>query len=367
MRHQITKGDRELAVKLAIEELEMLYRMHARGETPSLVRVAAELIRAKGRDGHAHDYKRKIDEHLRKFILPALGADTPIGAIEAKDLLAFKKGLGALDISPQTCNRILTSLRQIFKYAEDPCGYITAPALPRNYATRSWEQIEKWHLLKPDEIGQLLAIAPEEIRDILGYIANTGLRIGSALATETSWIDFQRMTVRYPASAMKGRHPHQVELNAAAARFLKSELASSPKKPFDYSYWFVLKRWMVMREQLGKPGLRIHDLRHSFVSNQLDAGTPIHVVRDMAAHRDLVITARYAHGTDEARRSAADRVQISVTSSPDLVAVTPDVTPSASRPKGRKAKTPVNHRGFLVPKGGIEPPTRGFSIPCSTN
>ena len=48
------------------------------------------------------------------------------------------------------------------------------------------------------------------------------------------------------------------------------------------------------------------------MSNQLGAGTAIHVVRDMAAHRSLSVTALYAHSTDEARRAASQRVQIAV-------------------------------------------------------
>jgi hypothetical protein len=36
------------------------------------------------------------------------------------------------------------------------------------------------------------------------------------------------------------------------------------------------------------------------------------VVRDMAAHRSLSVTALYAHSTDEARRAASQRVQIAV-------------------------------------------------------
>jgi integrase len=67
-----------------------------------------------------------------------------------------------------------------------------------------------------------------------------------------------------------------------------------------------------IREAAGFPELRIHDLRHSFVSNQLAAGTPIHVVREMAAHRSLPVTALYAHASDEARRAAAQRLEIRV-------------------------------------------------------
>ena len=110
----------------------------------------------------------------------------------------------------------------------------------------------------------------------------------------------------------------------------------------------------------------LHDLRHSFISNQLAAGTPIHVVRDMAAHRNLVITARYAHGTDEARRAAFDRVQIEVGAGPDRRtdpdAVAPTVAPSVVEVLRRKAsKSRKTRDEGEVPRDGIEPPTRGFS------
>jgi integrase len=367
LRELITKGSRDEASRRAVELIEQHYARWRRGHTPTLVRVAAELIHAKKREGRAADYTRKIEEHLRLYILPHLGADTEVADITPRQLLAFKHALGASDLDPQTCNRILTSLRQILKYAEDPAGYIVSPALPRNFPTAQWSAREAWQLLGPPEIGALLGTAPSEIRAFLGYVANTGVRVGTALATELSWIDRDRRIVRYPASAMKGRSAHTVELNDMALAFLEEALEASPAKPFPFSYWFVLKRWVVLRKAVGRPTLRMHDLRHSFVSNQLAAGTPVHVVQQMAAHRSLAVTALYSHATDEARRAAAGRVQIGVAPSAEGAVVPPNVPPSGRSAIGRKRKSPLKQEAFGVPGGGIEPPTRGFSIPCSTN
>lgn len=316
LRHLLTKGSRDEAVRIATREVEELYRSHERGATPTLLSVAAELVVAKRREGRSPDYTRKIEEHLRCFIVPSLGADTPVGAITSKDLLRFKHELAASDLEPETCNRVLTSLRQIMKYAADPAGYIVEPALPRNFRSAHWKTRERWQILTPPQITEMLRLAPDEVRPLLGYVANTGLRIGTALATEVSWIDFAERRVRYPASAMKGRHAHVVDMGAAAEMFLKQALAVSPKKPFPYSYWHLLKRWMVLRKQLGRPRLRIHDLRHSFISNQLAAGTPAHVVQALAAHRSLAVTSLYAHPSDEARKAAADRVQVGIEETP---------------------------------------------------
>jgi integrase len=308
-RRLLSKGNRDSAIRAAIEYTEELYRKHAVGPTPSVSEMAKQLIAHKQREGRSPDYTRKINEHVKKFIGPAIGEDTAIGNVTAKELIAFRAKLGASDLDHQTVNRILTSLRQIFKYAEEN-GDIIAPALPRNFGTPPWKNRERWQILEPSEISKLLRKAPDEVRPLFGYVANTGLRIGSALATERSWIDFGRHVVRYPASAMKGRYPHVVDLNSSAETFLRQACDRGGAKPFDYSYWFALDFWVQLRKELGRPKLRIHDLRHSFVSNQLAAGTPIHVVQQMAAHRSLAVTALYAHASDEARRLAAGRVEI---------------------------------------------------------
>jgi integrase len=308
-RRLLSKDSRDAAVRVAVEVVEDLYRKHARGPTPRLITVASELIAHKEREGRAKDYRRKIKEHLKGYIAPELGADTPVGDITSKQLVAFRHKLAASDLDHETCNRILVSARQILKYAEE-AGYITAPALPRNFRTPPWKARERWQILEPSDIAKLLKLAPEDVRPILGYVANTGLRIGSALLTERAWIDLERHTVTYPASAMKGRHRHTVDLNAPAERCLREALARGGEQPFPFSYWYLLDRWMPLRVAFGRPTLRIHDLRHSFISNQLAAGTPVHVVQQMAAHRSLAVTALYAHSSDEARRAAASRVQI---------------------------------------------------------
>lgn len=42
-----------------------------------------------------------------------------------------------------------------------------------------------------------------------------------------------------------------------------------------------------------------HALRHSFVTNLLRAGVPLHVVSRLAAHADVATTMRYARTTDD--------------------------------------------------------------------
>ncbi|MGF1469991.1 MAG: tyrosine-type recombinase/integrase [Sandaracinaceae bacterium] len=142
--------------------------------------------------------------------------------------------------------------------------------------------IETWIRLDPHEVAQVLEHVCIELRPLFTFVANTGLRIGTALGTQRRWIDWDRRHVNYPASAMKHRRRHTTELNAPAERALRVALANSPEEPFPQTYWYIYKRWAEARVAAGWPTLRIHDLRHSFISNQLEAGTPINVVRDLA-------------------------------------------------------------------------------------
>ena len=358
-RDLVGRGSLETISKRAIEQMQQRYRSHATGGQIPLSRVVAEMIAAKKKQGARQGYLRKIVEHFRSHIFPRLGADTPVGEISAKDLLEVKHALSRSNLTPRTANYVLTSLRQVMKYAVDPAGYAEAVPLPRNFAA-SEEAREAWQILSPAEIEDVIRRAPIEIQPLLGYLVNTGLRIGSALATRPEWFDRSRREVRYPGSAMKGRRSHVVFLNEAAERYLLDALAASPERPFPYSYHYVRDRWHTLRLEVGRPTLRLHDLRHSYVSAQLTAGTPIHVVQAMAAHRSVAVTALYAHPTDEAVQSAVARVSIAP-------AVTPDVTPARSTVSRRKPKSRGVSTASVVPRDGVEPPTRGFSIPCSTN
>ncbi len=233
------------------------------------------------------------------------------------------------------------------------------------------------------------------MRPLFTYIANTGLRVGSALATEVDWIDFAAHVVRYPKRVMKNRKPHVIELNPEAEQALHDELATSPHKPFDFSYWYALKRWHVAREAAGFPTFRIHDLRHSYITALLDSGVAIHVVRDIAAHRDLHVTQHYAHSSDDARRRAAAKVRIAAPRDANKGRLVPprDTNGGTSHPRhpggdpavfevhledleseNSKARAALRSAGprcsssdELVPGAGIEPATRGFSVPCSTD
>jgi len=64
--------------------------------------------------------------------------------------------------------------------------------------------------------------------------------------------------------------------------------------------------WKRIREAVGIPDVRLHDLRHSFASDALMGGVPLAIVGEMLGHRQPNTTKRYAHLANRVVREALE-------------------------------------------------------------
>ncbi|QGK71973.1 tyrosine-type recombinase/integrase [Allosaccharopolyspora coralli] len=70
------------------------------------------------------------------------------------------------------------------------------------------------------------------------------------------------------------------------------------------------RSWHPLRDRIGLPETRFHDLRHSCVSLLLDVGVPPHIVARIVGHSDSRITMSiYAHASLDEQREALDRLE----------------------------------------------------------
>jgi site-specific recombinase XerD len=58
--------------------------------------------------------------------------------------------------------------------------------------------------------------------------------------------------------------------------------------------------------KLEKESHELHAMRHYFVTNLFKAGVGAPTVRDLAGHRHMQVTARYAHSDEGSRRRGID-------------------------------------------------------------
>lgn len=66
------------------------------------------------------------------------------------------------------------------------------------------------------------------------------------------------------------------------------------------------RTWKNIREAVGIPDVRLHDLRHSFASDALMGGVPLAIVGEMLGHRQPTTTKRYAHLANRVVRDALE-------------------------------------------------------------
>ena len=152
----------------------------------------------------------------------------------------------------------------------------------------------------------------------------TGCRRSEVLSLRWSHVDFERACLFLPDSKTGKK---TVYLNAPALAVLQSlpRLEGNPHVfPGDRQgaeYKTIDKVWYRVRDVAGLPGLRLHDLRHTFASIGAIGGLGLPVIGAMLGHHDTATTARYAHLSADPIRAANEaigaRINAAMTPKPD--------------------------------------------------
>ena len=140
-------------------------------------------------------------------------------------------------------------------------------------------------------------------------------------------------------------------------------------------------------KRAGIPPCRPNDLRRTFADCLVEAGVPLHFIAPVMGHKDTRMLERvYGRQTPKQLEAAvaralglsfdchANATGLAVRTGLDGLAGLPSAlegrvgsrlenteTQRTSQSSGPRCSSDVG-----VPGGGIEPPTRGFSVPCST-
>lgn len=139
------------------------------------------------------------------------------------------------------------------------------------------------------------------LRDLVVFLLLTGARVGEALGLE--WQDTHMesvvLTTRKRREGRVGRRrvPLVGEAREIVQRLIRErgEAGSRARGPFDRHYDVVRNAWVEACEQAKVDDLRMHDLRHTFASDMLRAGTSPKVVADLMGHTTLQLIDRYGH------------------------------------------------------------------------
>lgn len=231
---------------------------------------------------------------------------------------------------PATANKMLSALRGVLKQAW-MLGLMSAEDYHKAREVKSvrGETIPAGRELQMAEIRSLLHVCVNDqsnagIRDaaMLSLMYGAGLR--RAEVVTLNYEDYEiaeaRLVVR--GKGRKERNVFLVEAVSMAIRdwlFFRGEEAGPLFMPINKGGRVQHRRmttqavYNILQKRAKEAGIRSfspHDLRRTFVSDLLDAGADIAVVAKMAGHANIQTTARYDRRPEEAKRRAAELLNV---------------------------------------------------------
>jgi integrase len=149
---------------------------------------------------------------------------------------------------------------------------------------------------------------------VIRMLALTGARAGEILSLSWPEVDFEHACLRLADSKTGAK---VIPLGAAAMQVIASqERRAGADCVFPGAHGGPLgsigKVWRQVRAAAGLADVRLHDLRHSFASNIVNAGGSLPMIGALLGHRSTQTTARYAHLADDPLRAIANRAAGSI-------------------------------------------------------
>lgn len=190
------------------------------------------------------------------------------------------------------------------------------------------EGAKEKHRPKREE-NQREIISPHAIAAIR-LLMLTGCRLSEILKLQWSDVDFTRGILDVADSKTGAK---EVLLGAAALKVL-ADIPRIKDNPYVIAGENQgkprsdLKRpWRRITVHAGLPGLRLHDLRHSFASVGVASGMGLPIVGKLLGHASPTTTARYAHIAEDASRRALNTIESTIAASTGLAAEAANIVP----------------------------------------
>jgi integrase len=216
--------------------------------------------------------------------------------------------------SQATRNRYKTVMSKAYTLAMRNGELIGNPA--RLVATRKESNLRMRYLLPREEarlVDAIRAHAPAQLPALLVAL-HTGMRQSEQFTLKWPNVDFKRRRIRLDET--KNGSAREIPLNSTAFRVL-AELHKN--RPDDYSVFRSSryknrgirdpKKWWLHALAVAKvKNFRWHDLRHTFCSRLVQAGVDIRTVAELAGHKNISITMRYAHLAPETNQAAIEKL-----------------------------------------------------------
>lgn len=225
---------------------------------------------------------------------------TQIDEVTSEDIDEFKVLLNKQRYTGKSISRKINSIKAFFRFlvgegevSNNPAEVISHPKYDQS-PPRVLSKIE-YRALRDACRGDARMSAVVEI------LLQTGMRISELAALQLTDIDFERNVIAIQAQNSRGAR--KVPLNSAAKTAMTDYIQVRPRAREKTVFLTKTCRPFLVRNirtaidryfrLAGIKGAKVNDLRHTFIVEQLRAGTPLVYVSQLVGHKRITTTEKY--------------------------------------------------------------------------
>lgn len=273
-----------------------------------------EYLKKKGRaNATILAYGKDIDQ-LAEFLNKR--DKSSITDVSTEDIETFKLELKKENYTAKSISRKVNSIKSLFRYLQSDKQIEDNPA---NQVSHPKYEVSPPRALTKLEYRALRDASRDDIRlsAIIEILLQTGMRIGELANLSLEDIDIPKKQV--VIKAYESHSGRTVPLTNAAIKALEEYLKDRPKT--QDSTLFVTKtgnpflvrniRTAIDRyyKLAGIQNAKVNDLRHTFIMQQLSAGTPLTYLSKIVGHKRISTTEKYLKMLDNQVEKDAVKIE----------------------------------------------------------
>jgi integrase len=308
-------------------------------------------------------YKRKAGHLTRLFEHSTETGYQPflLKELTAADVDSYISRRRAEAVSDHTIAKELVTLRAALKLAKRAglwLGEIDA-LLPAGFAP---EYRPRTRALSSEELGQLLGRLPTARAAQVAFIVATSACWSESVRARREDVQLDSGWVHVRGTKRAARNRRIAIRHPALASLLNYALKHAPGEDELFPAWTNVRRDLHLAcAQAGIEACSPNDLRRTYAKWMRLARVPAEIVAPTMGHRDTRMVER-VYG----RLSPEEIGALLSAHFADCITGVADKVDLGGK-NGRNGPLRTAKGLKSVPRGGIEPPTRGFSVPCSTD
>lgn len=192
-------------------------------------------------------------------------------------------------------NRMLALVRSILRKCEREWDMLEQSPFVR--MMQEPKRRVRW--LTHAEAEKLITELPDHLSEMTRFALATGLRDSNITGLQWSQIDMQRRCAWIHHDQSKNGKAFAIPLNETAVAIIRRQMGNHLTHVFTFKGHPVLRcnnsAWRKALIRAGIKDFRFHDLRHTWASWHVQAGTPLHVLQELGGWQNRDMVMRYAH------------------------------------------------------------------------